>query len=75
MKQFTVILVHSSSHAMRIEHMLHQKGIDCKLIPVPRHLSSSCGLCVQIDKTDQTVAEEVVKVSKLDIQGFFDTYA
>ena len=75
MKQFTVILVHSSSHAMRIEHMLHQKGIDCKLIPVPRHLSSSCGLCVQIDKSDQPVAEEVVKVSRLNIQGFFDTYA
>ena len=74
MKQFTVILVHSSSHAMRIELMLHQKGINCKLIPVPRHLSSNCGLCVQIDKSDQPAAEEVVKASKLDIQGFFDTY-
>jgi len=75
MKQITVILVHSSSHAMRIEHMLNQKGVSCKLIPVPRHLSSSCGLCVQIEKSDQPIAEEVVKASKLDIQGFFDTYA
>jgi hypothetical protein len=72
MKQYTVILVQSSSHAMRIEHMLNQKGVASKLIPVPRHLSSDCGLCVQIEKQDVPVAQEVVKASRLDIQGFFD---
>ena len=74
MKQYTVILVHSSSHAMRIEHMLNQKGVSCKLIPVPRHLSSDCGLCVQIEKQHVPIAEEVVKASKLDIHGFFDLW-
>lgn len=72
MKLLTVILVQSSSHAMRIEHMLNQKGIASKLIPVPRHLSSNCGLCVQIDRQNVPAAREVVKASKLDIQGFFD---
>lgn len=72
MKLLSVILVHSSSHAMRLEHMLNQKGISSKLIPVPRHLSSDCGLCVQIDRQDAPAAKEVVQASKLDIQGFFD---
>ena len=51
MKQdFAVILVDSTSHAVRIEKILGQVGIETKLIPVPRHLSSDCGVCVRIDR-------------------------
>ncbi|NMC79456.1 MAG: DUF3343 domain-containing protein [Chloroflexi bacterium] len=34
-----VILVYSTSHAMRIERLLQQINIACKMTPVPRHLS------------------------------------
>lgn len=43
-----VILVDSTSHALRIEKLLARHGIGCKLVPVPRHLSSDCGVCVRI---------------------------
>lgn len=43
-----VILVDSTSHAMRIENLLFRAGVPSKLIPVPRHLSSDCGSCVRI---------------------------
>ena len=49
-KDFAVILVDSTSHAVRIEKILAQDGIKTKLIPVPRHLSSDCGVCVRIDR-------------------------
>ena len=41
-----VILVYSPSHALRAEKLLQGATIPCKLIPVPRHLSSDCGVCV-----------------------------
>ena len=47
-----VILVASSSHAIRAEHVLHKSGIETKLVPVPRTLSSDCGVCVRILATD-----------------------
>lgn len=50
---YAVILVDSTSHALRIEKLLTGAGLGCKLIPVPRHLSSDCGVCVRIDATDQ----------------------
>jgi len=50
--EFGVILVDSTSHALRIEKLINQNGLNCKLVPVPRHLSSDCGVCVRISKRD-----------------------
>lgn len=45
---YAVILVYSTSNALQIEKLLLKHNQDCKLIPVPRHLSSDCGVCVRI---------------------------
>jgi hypothetical protein len=37
---FAVILVESTSQALHIEKLILQQGIESKMIPVPRHLSS-----------------------------------
>jgi hypothetical protein len=49
---YAVVLVDSTSQAIQIEKILNQRNISCKLIPVPRHLSSDCGVCVRIMKQD-----------------------
>jgi len=43
-----VILFPSIHFALRAEKLVKQKGILHKLIPVPRHLSSDCGVCLRI---------------------------
>ncbi len=50
--EFAVILVDSTSHGVRIEKLLNQSGLHCKLIPPPRHLTSDCGVCVRIFKQE-----------------------
>jgi hypothetical protein len=60
--EYAVILVDSTSHALRIEKQLNQQGLICKLIPVPRHLSSDCGVCVRIHK------QEIEKIKALLIE-------
>lgn len=42
-----VVLFQSVSQAIRAEKLLGAAGIPCKLIPVPRHLSSDCGVCLR----------------------------
>jgi hypothetical protein len=44
-----VVLFLSVSHALRAEKLLKEAGIPCKLIPVPRHLSSDCGVCLRFE--------------------------
>jgi hypothetical protein len=55
--EWCVILVHSTAHALRAEKLLSLVGIPSKLIPVPRHLSSDCGVCVRVASTDAQAAE------------------
>jgi hypothetical protein len=62
MSSVSVILFHSSNYAMWAVDVLKQAGIDHKMIPVPRELSSECGYCVKIDSSAvQKVSEILIK--------------
>jgi len=47
MEKYHVILFDSVHHALRSEKILKGMGIPHKLIPVPRHISSDCGVCLR----------------------------
>lgn len=68
----SVILVYSTSHALRAEKLLKQAKIDCRLIPVPRHLSSDCGVCVQIERMKKDLARQVLETGGLEYEGIYD---
>jgi len=70
--QHTVLLVYSTSHAIRAERVLRQAGISCKLIPVPRHLSSDCGVCVRVSRADTEAALETLEAANLELEGIHD---
>jgi len=69
---YAVILVYSTSHAMRIEKLLAEQGIACKMMPVPRHLSSDCGVCVRILRDHVEAARDLVTAARLEIPGIED---
>ena len=60
MEQHSIVLVWTSSHAIRAEHVLNQAGIACKLIPTPRYLTSDCGISVRITRADAEAARKAL---------------
>jgi hypothetical protein len=68
----SVILVYSTSHAIRIEKLLIENGIPCKLIPVPRQLSSDCGVCVRIYRNDRQRVNIPLSAAQVEIEGIYD---
>ncbi len=66
-----VIIVYSTNHAMHIEKLLKGIGITCKMIPVPRHISSDCGVCLRIGRVDIEAAQQVVQTAGVEIQGIY----
>jgi len=70
--QYAVIIVYSTSHAMRIEKLLQEKGITCKMIPVPRQISSDCGVCVRILRSDVKAARQTLKEDQVEIKGIHE---
>jgi hypothetical protein len=63
--QYAVFLFPSVSHALKAEKILIAAGIAHKLIPVPRQISSDCGVClrVAVDQQDQATAALREKVA------------
>ena len=68
----TVVLVYSTSYALRAEKVLGRAGIACKLIPVPRHLSSDCGVCIRIARADRESASQALDEAGVEIEGVHD---
>jgi hypothetical protein len=71
-EQYAVLLVYSTSYALRAEKVLAEVGISCKLIPVPRHLSSDCGVCVRIERADQEAVLQALEVASVEIEAIHE---
>ncbi|TFG91293.1 MAG: DUF3343 domain-containing protein [Syntrophobacterales bacterium] len=51
-KPFCVVLFDSTSEALLAEKLFKKAGIPHKVIPVPRHISSDCGVCIRFSAPD-----------------------
>ncbi len=67
--RYGIILVGSASHALRAEALLEAQGIRCKLIPVPRWLSTDCGICVRVPHDDAARAAELLRRQGVEVVG------
>lgn len=63
----SVLIFYTSNHAFRAEKVLKQANIDCKLVPVPRHLSSECGVCLRLDPEHQSAALDLLKAAHVEV--------
>ena len=66
---FGVVLFHSTSHALRAEKVAKEAGLTVKLIPVPRHLSSDCGVCLRFNWADEEAVRQVLEAARVEIRG------
>ena len=63
------VIVYSTSHALQIESLLNERGIPNKLIPVPRRISSDCGVCIRVPAESEAELTRIISESGLEIQG------
>jgi hypothetical protein len=71
-EEYAVILVYSTSYAIRAEKVLLKTGIRSKMIPVPRHLSSDCGVCVRIERADKEAARQALEAVGVEMDSVHD---
>ena len=69
MSEYGVVLVHTTSAALRGEKILQQAGLTVKLIPVPRELSSDCGIALRFLWEERGAVEKALNVAGLEIAG------
>jgi hypothetical protein len=65
MNLHTYLLFNSIHYVMKAEELLKDAGIIIDLVPVPREISSDCGMCIAFSEQD---LQEVI--SLVSGQGF-----
>lgn len=68
-KTYAVVLFKAVSYALKAEKILKQEGLPHKLIPVPKQISSDCGVCLRFERNIQNQIEAALlnKVETEDI--------
>jgi hypothetical protein len=64
---YFVMLFKAVSYALKAEKILKQEGVPHKLIPIPKHISSDCGICLRFDPTLQSKIEAAL-LNKVEIE-------
>lgn len=64
-----ILLVHTSGHAFSIEKALKKREISCRLTPIPRKVSSDCGICIRFCEEDLDEVRSFVQTLPFEIQG------
>ena len=67
--QRSVALFYSVSSALRAEKLLKREGIMIKPIPVPRHLSSDCGICLRFERPDEERITRILEEERVEVAG------
>ena len=69
MRKEMILLVHTSGHAFSIEKALKKRGIACRLTPIPRKVSSDCGVCVRFESERYQEVSNFIQTLPFEIQG------
>ena len=64
------LLMSSMRYAIKAEKFCREQNVSCEVVPVPRQISSECGMCLEVDNAR---AEQVL--SQLQQAGFEITLA
>lgn len=71
MDQYNYMTFKSVSYAMKVEAALKKNNIQFKMIPVPRAISSSCGLCIRFFKDDMEKLKSIIENNSLSYENIY----
>jgi hypothetical protein len=65
--QYFVMLFKAVSYALKAERILKQESLPHKLIPIPKQISSDCGICLRFEPELREKIETVL-FGKVEIE-------
>lgn len=67
-----IMTFHTTYHALNFEKALKRDGVEVKLIPVPRDLSSSCGSAAQFYLRDKEKALALATEYNIELDELYE---
>ena len=72
MAVYSVVLFHSTAHALRAEKVLQRAGFTIKMIPTPRQLSSDCGMGLRFERGEAEQVAGILRENRVPINGIHE---
>ena len=68
---YSVVIFYSTSAAIRVESLTKKANLKIKLVPVPRHLSSDCGICLRFINEEKPKIEKIMQDGKVEYENIY----
>lgn len=68
---YYVVTFYSTNYALKIERIMKKNDLNIKLIPVPRQVSSNCGLAARLDPEDYPFFKDLYKEGVIEVEGVY----
>ena len=65
--QYSIMLFKAVSYVLKAEKILKKESLPHKLIPVPKQISSDCGICLRFEPVMRYKIESAL-LNKVDIE-------
>ena len=65
MSDHLYMIFKSMTHVLTAERAARKNGIPCRMVPIPRSISTDCGMCISVKAEDGSAFLGVVKQSGL----------
>ncbi len=66
-----VFIFESIHRVIKAEKLLKGKGIKIDLIPVPREISSDCGVAIELSEDSETEALSILKENRVSVMDCY----
>ncbi|MDW7651411.1 MAG: DUF3343 domain-containing protein [Bacillota bacterium] len=71
MENYYVATFYSVSQALRFEKLLQSEGLEVKMIPVPRVISSSCGIAARFSDMVLTDVADLLVSERAQVEDVY----
>jgi hypothetical protein len=65
-----IAVFESTRTAINAEKLCMMNAVSCQVIPVPRDISSDCGIALEVDEGDREAVEKIFGQEKLKVKFY-----
>ena len=69
-EQFLLLASDSTHFVMKLEKVLQNSQICCRIIPLPGEISAGCGLSIKVDLNDKDKVEKLLLHENIQVKKY-----
>lgn len=67
-KALLLLLFPNVHKVMKADRIFHEQNIFCRVIPVPEHISSECGMCLLVDSENMDLCTKILEEKNIQFE-------